>query len=63
MPKGCIIEGDHLKKIESKETYDAFVAERSGITRITHNTISLNAFLRIQKENYVGLAEYRHLEN
>jgi Zn-dependent peptidase ImmA (M78 family) len=63
VPQNGKIEGDHLKKIGSNDTNDIFVAERPGITRITNEKITLNAFLRIQKENYIGLAEYRHLEN
>lgn len=63
LPNSCVVEGNHLEMKESKDVQNIFVAEHPGITRITDGKGALNAFVRIQKQNYVGLAEYRHLEN
>lgn len=61
LPKGIVVEGDHLKQVKPIDTAQVFVAEKPGIVRAVSNDKGF--FIRIQKANYSGLAEYRHLED
>jgi hypothetical protein len=62
-PEKMNIEGSHLTKLSQTSLGDAYRAEKSGIVRVSSFDRNLNTFVRIQKSNYTGLAEYRHLEN
>lgn len=62
LPKEFVVE-EHLQlKIETK-TGVLYKAVRTGICTIFIPNTDCSYFVRIQPENYVGFAEYRHLEN
>jgi Zn-dependent peptidase ImmA (M78 family) len=61
LPKDFIVEGDHLKQVKEIGIAQVFVAERPGIVRAVAGDKGF--FIRIQKADYNGLAEYRHLED
>ena len=63
LPNGYEIEGDHLEQVEKVEYGCVFKAKRAGVARMNNLTTKNGHFVRIQNENYVGLAEYRHLDN
>lgn len=63
LPNDCIIEGNHLKKIELTSIGTAYGAVRPGIVRAASADGTFGIFVRIQKSGYEGWAEYRHLEN
>lgn len=63
LPKETKIEGDHLKKYKDTAFGIMYVATKPGILRAVCSYNGLNYFIRIQNSGYIGLAEYRHLEN
>jgi hypothetical protein len=63
LPAMMRIESDHLTKQEETLIGTQFIAERPGIARVKCLNSGYGFFIRIQNLNYVGLAEYRHLEN
>lgn len=58
---GIKIEGDNLKEFQVTTFGRAYRAIKAGIVRAVNENGS--CFIRIQNAKYVGLAEYRHLEN
>lgn len=50
------------KKFETASSH-VYIAKKPGICRAFSSEECKNYFIRIQKENYIGLAEYRHFEN
>lgn len=62
LPSNTKVMGDHLKKQTGGTTDDAFVATKPGIVQIETADKSFSSFVRIQRAGYIGLAEYRHLE-
>jgi hypothetical protein len=63
LPPKIKIEGDHLQKYRETSLGTGYIAMRPGIIRVTTRDNSFHSFIRIQNANYVGLSEYRHLEN
>ncbi|MEQ9468003.1 MAG: ImmA/IrrE family metallo-endopeptidase [Ekhidna sp.] len=63
LPTGYEAECDHLVKIGEVGISSVFKAVYGGITRLNNESLKTGCFVRIQNKNYVGLAEYRHLEN
>lgn len=63
LPSSFIVEGDHLQKLQETSAGIGYMAKKAGIVRITTKDGNNNTFLRIQNYRYVGLAEYRHLED
>src|SRR5262249_41810958 len=63
LPPSVTVEGNRLRKVKDTSSGIAYVAERPGISRIIGATEAENYFVRIQNAGYIGLAEYRHLEN
>jgi Zn-dependent peptidase ImmA (M78 family) len=61
-PPDVEIEGEHLVKKQLTTVGTAYQAMKPGIVRATTPDGSLNSFIRIQNFQYIGLAEYRHLE-
>lgn len=63
-PSDVLIEGDHLQKLPMSNTKENIhKAIKPGIVRAISKKTNNSYFIRIQNANYVGLAEYRHLEN
>jgi Zn-dependent peptidase ImmA (M78 family) len=63
MPIGSTVEGDHLQSLEAVGAYEVYVTKKPGVVRVINTKHDFGAFLRIQHNHYVGLAENRHLEN
>lgn len=63
VPKGIQIEGVNLQKIGESTLGIGYLATKPGIVQIASIHGNLNSFVRIQNAQYIGLAEYRHLEN
>lgn len=61
LPFSTLIEGQSLEKIGTSELGCVYIAKKPGI--FTANNSGKSYFIRIQRENYIGFAEYRHLEN
>ncbi|WP_342084849.1 ImmA/IrrE family metallo-endopeptidase [Dyadobacter sp. OTU695] len=62
-PPYVTIEGDHLLKVKNTDIGDMFIAKRPGICRAVSTLNSTGSFVRVQNNNYVGLAENRHLQD
>jgi len=63
LPSEFLVDNVFLeKKLESKLGI-LYLVKKSGISNVYSNTSESAYFIRIQPQNYVGLAEYRHLEN
>jgi hypothetical protein len=62
LPSNASVEGNHMRKLKGTNYGDVFLAERPGIVR-TFLARENGYFIRIQNAGYVGLAEYRHLED
>ncbi|MFC4213415.1 ImmA/IrrE family metallo-endopeptidase [Pedobacter lithocola] len=63
LPPDCNVDGDHLSLIDQTNYGNIFCANKPGIVRVFSHERDFGFFTRIQKLGYVGLAEYRHLEN
>lgn len=62
LPYELILEEDYLMKIGNTKFGFIYKANKAGISSI--NFPSGNSFfLRIQREHYIGFADYRHFEN
>lgn len=61
LPPNTLIEGNSLEKIGTHELGCIYIARSPGI--FTANNSGKSYFIRVQRENYIGFAEYRHLEN
>lgn len=62
LPYDLILEEDYLVKIGNTKFGFIYKANKAGISSI--NLPSNNSFfLRIQREHYIGFADYRHFEN
>ena len=63
LPVGYEMEGNHLERIEKVKDRSVFLAQKAGIVRVNNQSTGNGHFIRIQNENYIGLAEYRHLNS
>jgi hypothetical protein len=63
LPSEFVIEGDHLKKLKELKNSNVYIANKPGIVRSFAANSNRSFFIRIQKSGYMGLAEFRHLEN
>ncbi|MCB0518496.1 MAG: ImmA/IrrE family metallo-endopeptidase [Lewinellaceae bacterium] len=63
LPPGFITEGKHLENLKKLTVGDIYTATKPGIVRAVESNSGNGFFIRIQNQGYVGLAEYRHLEN
>lgn len=61
VPTEFEVDSQYLEKMKSTEIGTLYIAKKSGISSIYSDTKS--CFVRIQPHNYIGFAEYRHLEN
>lgn len=58
-----MVESEYLQKIDDCVLGGVFLVLKPGITSVHFSGGTKSLFLRIQKENYSGYAEYRYLEN
>ncbi len=63
LPLGVEVEGDLLEYQAELLTGCLYVARKSGIARVDHEGTNWAAFVRISRFQYVGLSQYRHLED
>lgn len=63
LPIDTVVEGEHIAVAGEGPGGKIFKALRPGIVRVYSALRDFGCFVRIQKMNYVGLAEYRHLED
>ena len=63
LPASIQIEGNHLKKSQETSLGISYLAIKPGVTRAISSDGNFGFFIRIQNSGYIGLAEYRHLEN
>lgn len=63
LPPNFEVDTDFLEKKQVTEKGNLFQALKSGITSIYSNCTDQNCNIRIQSQNYIGFADYRHLEN
>lgn len=61
LPHNTLIEGKSLEKMGTTALGCIYIARTPGI--FTANNSGKSYFIRIQRENYIGFAEYRHFEN
>ncbi|MGF6849432.1 Zn-dependent peptidase ImmA (M78 family) [Chitinophaga sp. W3I9] len=61
-PKEVVVDNMYLKRVAENTLGIAYIAINPGITAVHHSGNGNSYFIRIQRENYIGLAEYRHLE-
>jgi Zn-dependent peptidase ImmA (M78 family) len=63
LPAEFLVDCDFLDKKQDTRIGALYQAKKSGITNVYSNASNTGYFLRIQPQHYIGLAEYRHLEN
>ncbi len=63
LPKDFEVDREYLKKKQDTPIGSLFLATKSGISSIRSNDDAFSCFIRIQPRNYIGFAQYRHLEN
>jgi len=61
LPNSIYIENNNLEEFRDISIGKVYKAKKAGILRGVDDYNS--CFIRVQNEKYVGLAEYRHLEN
>ncbi len=61
LPKEVVVDAKKLAPVRQLKNATLFEAVESGITQI--RTKNWSAFVRIAREEYVGLARFRHLED
>lgn len=64
LPSSFLVDNEYLEKKLESEVGIVYVAKKTGISSIhSLKNNNINYFVRVQPQNYVGFAEYRHLEN
>lgn len=63
LPSDFIADEEFLEKKREAEVGALFLAKKPGISSVYSNKTEIGYFIRIQSQNYIGFAEYRHLEN
>jgi Zn-dependent peptidase ImmA (M78 family) len=63
LPHGTQLEGDTFTYERDIPQGSIFRAARPGIVRAEASNSSFAVFLRVMRKEYVGLAQYRHLED
>lgn len=63
LPRNFIVSDDFLEKQKDSEHASLYLAKKAGIFSVHSYDGSISYFVRIQPQNYVGFAEYRHFEN
>jgi Zn-dependent peptidase ImmA (M78 family) len=63
LPSDFLVDKVFLEKKQEGKLGTLYLAMKSGISNVYSNISESAYFIRIQPQDYVGLAEYRHLEN
>jgi hypothetical protein len=63
LPSNFEVNEDFLEKKQETAIGTLFLAKKPGISSIYSNCNDQSCFIRIQPQNYIGFADYRHLEN
>lgn len=63
LPYYMQVEGDYFDKQFDTKIGCMYIAKKAGISTAHSSDGKTSYFIRIQKENYLGLADYRHFEN
>lgn len=63
LPKNYVVDERFLEKKLETDFGNLFLTTKSGISSAYSNTDDDSFFIRVQPKNYVGFAEYRHLQN
>ena len=63
VPQDIVVEGNGIEKKLTKDIGTVYLAKAAGIFTAYSPSRDFSCFIRIQKQNYIGFAEYRHLEN
>lgn len=63
LPADFVVEDEFLEKKQETNQGIVYFAMKAGISSIHSSKTQISYFVRIQRQNYFGFAEYRHLEN
>ncbi len=63
LPPGSTAEGEGLRVVEDLPAGRLFAAARTGLVRVTVPGSEWAVMARISRHQYVGLSDYRHLED
>lgn len=63
LPPGTTVSGANLRYEDDLQSGRLFRAVQPGIIQASVNDAAWAIFVRIAREGYVGLAQYRHMEN
>lgn len=63
LPSDFIVDDEFLEKKQEVQVGTLFLAKKPGILSVHSNKTEISYFIRVQPQNYIGFAEYRHLEN
>ena len=63
LPSDFVVDDNFLEKKNETRIGSLFIAKKPGISSVCSNKNDISYFIRIQPKNYIGYAEYRHLEN
>lgn len=62
-PSGFSVDKDYLERKREIKLGTLYLVKKSGISNVCSSTSESAYFIRVQPQKYIGLAEYRHLEN
>ena len=62
LPPGAAADSDHIAPFKDTPTGTAFRAVRPGLARVSLSNADWGVVVRVSREDYAGLAKYRHLE-
>jgi hypothetical protein len=63
LPSDFIVDDEFLERKHEAQIGTLFLAKKTGILSVHSNKTETSYFIRVQPQNYIGFAEYRHLEN
>lgn len=63
LPSDFIVDNQFLEKKHEIQEGALFLTKKPGISSVHSSKTEISYFIRIQPQNYIGFAEYRHLEN
>ncbi len=63
LPGDFIVADEFLEKLQDSTIGSLYLAKKTGISAIHSGDGNVSYFVRIQPQNYMGFAEYRHFEN
>lgn len=63
LPSDFIVADEFLEKQKDSVTSSLYLVKKAGISAVHSSNDYVSYFVRIQPQNYIGFAEYRHFEN